>query len=177
LNLHNWKNKKQSDVVEIKKAGEAARSTYRSKQAEALYTFTARNEQEISINPGDVINVYDNSGEWWYGELSGKFGLFPGNYAIIKRPNIQVKRASTSKILELQAKCGFFDSKATETAEVDDNKVTSNPIDKVTIISPRESISGIESISPIENINENTPDKEELESPKLTSKERLKKYL
>jgi len=155
----------QIQAEEIKKSGEAARSTYRGgKQAEVLYAFTARNDKELSINLGDIINVYDNSSEWWYGELNGKIGLFPGNYTLIKKQNIQVKRASNSKILELQAQCGFFDTKPTESAEVD----TNTPIDKVTIISPRESLSPSESIT-------DTPDNEELESSqKLTSKERLK---
>jgi len=182
---------KQSDA-------EAKKASFRSKQADVLYAFTARNDQELSINPGDVINVHNTSGEWWYGELNGKFGLFPGNYITIKKQNILVKRASNSKILELQAKCGFYDTKQNESNEdittIDnpgdkvtiisprESTITDNPVDKVTIISPREStitdnpVDKVTVISPSESrddIAETTPDKEELESPKLTSKERL----
>jgi len=94
----------------------SSKSTYRNKIAEVLYEFQARNDRELSIKPGDIIKIIDNSGEWWYGELDGKVGIFPGNYVTVKKPAITVRRASTAKILELQAKCGFYDSKPVESS-------------------------------------------------------------
>uniref|UniRef100_A0A8C4QEA2 Intersectin-1 n=1 Tax=Eptatretus burgeri TaxID=7764 RepID=A0A8C4QEA2_EPTBU len=55
----------------------------------ALYPFDARNQDELSIHPGDVILVKSDwvdesqTGEpgWLGGELNGKTGWFPANYA------------------------------------------------------------------------------------------------
>uniref|UniRef100_UPI00358E5D18 intersectin-1 isoform X2 n=1 Tax=Myxine glutinosa TaxID=7769 RepID=UPI00358E5D18 len=50
----------------------------------ALYPFDARNQDELSIHPGDVILVDESqTGEpgWLGGELNGKTGWFPANYA------------------------------------------------------------------------------------------------
>ncbi|XP_072178842.1 intersectin-1-like [Diadema setosum] len=53
-------------------------------QYEALYQFDAEGPDELSIKPGDIILVGKNqSGEpgWLGGELNGKTGWFPENYA------------------------------------------------------------------------------------------------
>ncbi|KAG5852414.1 hypothetical protein ANANG_G00062160 [Anguilla anguilla] len=50
----------------------------------ALYPFQARSHDEITINPGDIIMVDESqTGEpgWLGGELKGKTGWFPANYA------------------------------------------------------------------------------------------------
>ncbi|XP_063812564.1 intersectin-1 isoform X3 [Pseudophryne corroboree] len=50
----------------------------------ALYPFDARSHDEITIQPGDVIMVDESqTGEpgWLGGELKGKTGWFPANYA------------------------------------------------------------------------------------------------
>lgn len=47
----------------------------------ANYSFRAENAQEMDINDGDIIVVLDASDPgWWYGECSGRKGLFPANY-------------------------------------------------------------------------------------------------
>ncbi|CAN7975328.1 unnamed protein product, partial [Ixodes persulcatus] len=49
----------------------------------ALYAFEARNEDELSIMPGDIVMVQENQhGEpgWLGGELRGKTGWFPESY-------------------------------------------------------------------------------------------------
>jgi len=115
-------NKIFSEEIEIENSIEkqeeqqvvSSKSTFKGKRGEVLYEFQARNDKELSIKPGEIINIIDNSGEWWSGELDGKVGIFPGNYVTIKKPVITVKRASTAKILELQAKCGFYDVKPIE---------------------------------------------------------------
>uniref|UniRef100_A0A8C9WUD9 Intersectin-1 n=1 Tax=Scleropages formosus TaxID=113540 RepID=A0A8C9WUD9_SCLFO len=50
----------------------------------ALYPFEARSHDEISIQPGDIVMVNESqTGEpgWLDGELKGKTGWFPANYA------------------------------------------------------------------------------------------------
>lgn len=49
----------------------------------ALFEFEARNEDELSFQPGDIINVtLGEQGEegWFAGELRGKTGWFPESY-------------------------------------------------------------------------------------------------
>uniref|UniRef100_A0A3B4ABF7 Osteoclast-stimulating factor 1 n=1 Tax=Periophthalmus magnuspinnatus TaxID=409849 RepID=A0A3B4ABF7_9GOBI len=48
---------------------------------EALYDFTAEEEDELEFRAGDIIEVLDrNDPSWWRGKLRGKSGLFPANY-------------------------------------------------------------------------------------------------
>merc|ERR1739838_832317 len=50
-------------------------------QSVAQFHYAANQDDELTIYPGDVINVYDKSDEgWWQGELKGKYGLFPASY-------------------------------------------------------------------------------------------------
>ncbi len=49
-------------------------------RARALYDFVARNEQEITLKKGDIIDVLEQEEGWWNGSSNGATGLFPGNY-------------------------------------------------------------------------------------------------
>ncbi|ELP87121.1 proline-serine-threonine phosphatase interacting protein, putative [Entamoeba invadens IP1] len=46
----------------------------------ALYDYEATDDTELSLNEGDIIDIYDNSGDWWLAELNGKRGLVPANF-------------------------------------------------------------------------------------------------
>ena len=43
----------------------------------AKHDFTATREDEVSLRSGDVVEVVDNSGDWWSGSVSGTSGVFP----------------------------------------------------------------------------------------------------
>ncbi|CAF3543311.1 unnamed protein product [Adineta steineri] len=50
-------------------------------QVKVAYIYTPVHEDELSINPNDIINVTRMVEEGWYeGTLNGKLGLFPSNY-------------------------------------------------------------------------------------------------
>ncbi|KAM4693505.1 CD2-associated protein isoform 2-T2 [Discoglossus pictus] len=52
----------------------------------ALYTYDAVNDDELSFKEGDTIHLLSkDTGEvgWWKGELNGKEGVFPDNFAAI----------------------------------------------------------------------------------------------
>ena len=55
----------------------------RSRYVRALYSFEANDNTQLSINPGDILEVFyrDESG-WWDGKnvSSQSDGYFPGNY-------------------------------------------------------------------------------------------------
>ncbi|XP_036412424.1 rho guanine nucleotide exchange factor 7a isoform X2 [Colossoma macropomum] len=47
----------------------------------ARFNFQQTNEDELSFNKGDIINVTrTEEGGWWEGSLNGKTGWFPSNY-------------------------------------------------------------------------------------------------
>lgn len=47
-----------------------------------LYAFNGSSADELSAKVGDVVNVYEKRpDQWWVGELNGRKGIFPGNYA------------------------------------------------------------------------------------------------
>jgi len=47
----------------------------------ALYSYTANMYDELSIQPGDLINIHDKQADgWWLGELAGTVGIFPATY-------------------------------------------------------------------------------------------------
>jgi len=52
--------------------------------ARADFEYTKQEESELTIKPGDIINLLDNSDEqWWYGELNGTSGYFPATYVAV----------------------------------------------------------------------------------------------
>jgi len=58
-------------------------STSVKERAVVRYSYTADNEDELSLNENEVITVLnkdlDDPG-WWKGEVNGKIGLFPDNF-------------------------------------------------------------------------------------------------
>ncbi|XP_004696464.1 intersectin-2 [Echinops telfairi] len=69
---------KEQKAEEKQCAAAAALVNYR-----ALYSFEARNHDEMSFNSGDIIQVDEKTiGEpgWLYGSFQGSFGWFPCNY-------------------------------------------------------------------------------------------------
>lgn len=54
-----------------------------TEKVKAKYAFNARDTTEISLKPGDIVNVlWMHKSGWWKGELNGKVGMFPGNYCV-----------------------------------------------------------------------------------------------
>ncbi len=50
-------------------------------QCRVLYEYSANETDELTINPGDTINIIDKYDvEWWQGELNGTVGIFPASY-------------------------------------------------------------------------------------------------
>jgi serine/threonine protein kinase len=48
------------------------------------FDFDASEQHQLSIRTGDVVNVLDkNDSGWWFGELRGRRGIFPGNYTTL----------------------------------------------------------------------------------------------
>lgn len=48
-----------------------------------LFSYEAENDDELTIEEGDIINVLEKEledGGWWKGELNGKIGVFPDNF-------------------------------------------------------------------------------------------------
>ncbi len=51
------------------------------RRAEVTYSFAATNDDELSLEPGDVVQILEEEEEgWWRGLLNGKEGVFPSNF-------------------------------------------------------------------------------------------------
>ncbi|CAO2597196.1 Nostrin [Lemmus lemmus] len=47
----------------------------------ALYTFQARQDDELNLEKGDIVTLHEKKEEgWWFGSLKGKKGHFPAAY-------------------------------------------------------------------------------------------------
>ncbi|KAM6178333.1 nostrin [Rhynchocyon petersi] len=54
----------------------------------ALYSFQARQEDELNLEKGDIVAIHEKKGEgWWFGSLNGKIGHFPAAYVEELPPN------------------------------------------------------------------------------------------
>lgn len=50
-------------------------------KVQAMYPYSALNDDELSFEPEDIISVLSrDEPDWWRGELNGITGLFPSNY-------------------------------------------------------------------------------------------------
>lgn len=48
---------------------------------QAMYTFAAQDDDELSFQAGDWITILDKSNSsWWKGQVHGYVGIFPRNY-------------------------------------------------------------------------------------------------
>ena len=53
----------------------------KDEMVQALFSFTAQDDDEVSFNAGDWITVLDKTNEdWWKGQVHGCVGIFPRNY-------------------------------------------------------------------------------------------------
>uniref|UniRef100_A0A8C5IU60 Intersectin 1 n=1 Tax=Junco hyemalis TaxID=40217 RepID=A0A8C5IU60_JUNHY len=111
LEAEKLKQKEQErKIVELEKQKEKAPLTISAQEDvkivyyRALYPFESRSHDEITIQPGDIVMVDESqTGEpgWLGGELKGKTGWFPANYAE-KIPDSEVP-ASAKPVAESSA--------------------------------------------------------------------------
>lgn len=52
------------------------------RKVSAAYAYEAQNDEELSLEEGDVISLLRIEGEWYFGELNGKQGYFPSTYVL-----------------------------------------------------------------------------------------------
>jgi len=57
-----------------------ARPSLGSPKAKGLYPFVAGSGAELSFQPGDILTILKQDGDWWTAELNGRQGLIPFNY-------------------------------------------------------------------------------------------------
>ncbi|XP_048201245.1 nostrin isoform X1 [Perognathus longimembris pacificus] len=62
----------------------------------ALYSFQARQDDELNLEKGDVVTIHEKKEDgWWYGSLHGKKGHFPAAYVeeLSSKPGSTVTQA------------------------------------------------------------------------------------
>jgi len=52
----------------------------RGVQAKGVWEFNGADSTELSFKAGDIINIVEQNGDWWTGEMAGRRGLLPANY-------------------------------------------------------------------------------------------------
>ncbi|CAK1588321.1 unnamed protein product [Parnassius mnemosyne] len=71
-----------TDLTDIGKSdsnGEAAQKFIG--RCRALYSYEARLDDELTLSPGDIINIHEKQDDvWWTGDLNGCYGIFPSSY-------------------------------------------------------------------------------------------------
>lgn len=61
--------------------------------AKTLYDYAAQTSNELTIKKDDIVRVHQQGAKgWWYGELNGKFGLFPGSYVQLMPQGLNKKQ-------------------------------------------------------------------------------------
>ena len=51
-------------------------------QVRVLYSYAAAEDDELTMEAGDVLDVIDSEGDWWMGRIGGVVGNFPSNYVV-----------------------------------------------------------------------------------------------
>ncbi|KAL4097041.1 hypothetical protein QTP88_021881 [Uroleucon formosanum] len=52
-------------------------------RCKALYQYSAKLNDELSLEPGDVIHIHSKKSDgWWLGDLKGAVGVFPATYVV-----------------------------------------------------------------------------------------------
>lgn len=81
---HTGRSSPVSSAQPPRRTSETMPHPQRAVQVQALYDFTAEEDDELGFCAGDVIDVLDRSDvSWWRGRLRGKSGLFPANYTML----------------------------------------------------------------------------------------------
>lgn len=56
----------------------------RERRAKVCYSYTAANDDELSLPVGAVVKILKQEEEgWWEGELNGQIGVFPSNFVSV----------------------------------------------------------------------------------------------
>lgn len=57
-------------------------------EAVVEFDYEAQQDDELSLTVGDIIvNIRQDDGGWWEGELGGRRGLFPDNFVRVSYHN------------------------------------------------------------------------------------------
>ena len=62
-------------------------------KAVVRYSYAAENEDELTLEEGDVVIVLDKELEdngWWKGEAKGKVGVFPDNFVELIKEEVSL---------------------------------------------------------------------------------------
>ncbi|XP_063546511.1 nostrin [Cydia strobilella] len=72
-----------TDLTDMLKneSGDNATPTKSIGKCRALYIYEARLNDELTLSPGDIINIHEKQEDgWWAGDLDGRYGIFPASY-------------------------------------------------------------------------------------------------
>ena len=117
--------------------------------ARALYSYTARNEKELSFKKGDVLAVVEKSsdGNWWDGVFEDKRGYIPVSYVEIAP--IPPQRKSSMRSMEEEGKAEKAEKIAPTNVQILENVPEE---DEAKSTKSDNSVSGTEGIRPSSSV-------------------------
>ena len=66
----------------------------KTRRAKVTFSYAADNIDELSLEPGQIVEVLEEEEEgWWRGKVGGKEGVFPSNFVEIVEEDESVKPA------------------------------------------------------------------------------------
>uniref|UniRef100_A0A3B3QTT9 Rac/Cdc42 guanine nucleotide exchange factor 6 n=1 Tax=Paramormyrops kingsleyae TaxID=1676925 RepID=A0A3B3QTT9_9TELE len=93
----------------------------------ARFNFKQNNEDELSFNKGELINVTrQEEGGWWEGTLNGKTGWFPSNYVREVKPSEKPMSPKAAKGFDLPQLTKNYYGVVSEATEVHSRLCTNN---------------------------------------------------
>ena len=65
------------------------------RRAKVTFSYAADNIDELSLEPGQIVEVLEEEEEgWWRGKVGGKEGVFPSNFVEIVEEDEPVRQAA-----------------------------------------------------------------------------------
>ena len=53
-----------------------------NRQVRCVYAYEAQEDDELTMEAGQIIDVIDSEGDWWMGRIGVRIGNFPSNYVV-----------------------------------------------------------------------------------------------
>ena len=70
----------ESDIEED--SGPIKHQGDRPERVRVLYDYAAAEDDELTMEAGQIIDVIDSEGDWWMGRIGVRIGNFPSNYVV-----------------------------------------------------------------------------------------------
>jgi len=90
-------NAQSSEDEELSAPAEGVPPSPRSNMVRVIFTYEAREPDELTIREGELVEVLSFEDEWWLGRIHDRIGTFPSNYVEpAAEPTLKPQRYSSN---------------------------------------------------------------------------------